>query len=120
MIKTTRFPSNWKTVATATALAALALLLVGMRSTTAAGSEDRKVTVKIAGLAYHPPTLRVDRGTRVVFANRDGTAHTATGKGFNTRVIAPGKAAVVRFNQKGTFLYHCQIHPFMKGKIVVH
>jgi plastocyanin len=26
---------------------------------------------------------------------------------------------VVRFNQKGTFRYHCKIHPFMRGKIVV-
>ncbi|HET9186129.1 MAG TPA: cupredoxin domain-containing protein [Solirubrobacterales bacterium] len=119
MIKSTRFPSNWRTIAAATFLATLALLLLGIQAG-AAGSEDRKVSVKIDGLAYHPPTLRVDRGTRVVFANRDSTAHTATGKGFNTRVLAPGKAVVVRFNQKGTFSYHCQIHPFMKGKIVVH
>jgi plastocyanin len=25
----------------------------------------------------------------------------------------------VRFTQKGTFAYHCTIHPFMHGKIVV-
>lgn len=119
MIKTTRFPSNWKIAAAATVLAALALLLVGMRAG-AAGSEDRKVHVKIESFAYHPPTLRVDRGTRIVFANRSSVAHTATGKGFDTGVIAPGKAAVVRFSKTGTFIYHCQIHPFMKGKIVVH
>jgi len=25
----------------------------------------------------------------------------------------------VTFNKRGTFAYHCKIHPFMKGKVVV-
>jgi len=25
----------------------------------------------------------------------------------------------VRFKQKGTFAYHCEIHPLMHGKIIV-
>ena len=48
------------------------------------------------------------------------TAHTATDKGaFDTGRIKPGHSVSVRFGHKGTFSYHCSIHPFMHGKIVV-
>jgi plastocyanin len=76
--------------------------------------------VDISHFEFHPPTLQVNRGTSVVFSNSSGTAHTATDKGaFDTGRIKAGKAAAVRFEQKGTFSYHCKIHPFMHGKIVV-
>src|SRR6476659_3808020 len=48
------------------------------------------------------------------------TTHTATKAGsFDTKGIAPGKSKTVQFDKRGTFAYHCKIHPFMKGKIVV-
>ncbi len=77
-------------------------------------------TVKISGFAYRPATLSVAKGTTVRFANKDNAPHTATRRGaFNTRRIGAGKAASVRFNTRGTFRYHCVIHPGMRGKIVV-
>jgi len=77
-------------------------------------------TVDISHFEFHPPRLQVNRGARVVFSNSSGTAHTATDKGaFDTGRIKAGKVAAVRFEQKGTFSYHCKIHPFMHGKIVV-
>jgi plastocyanin len=77
-------------------------------------------TVDINHFKFHPPTLEVAKGTRVVFSNSSGTAHTATDKGvFSSGHIKPGESFAVRFEQKGTFRYHCEIHPFMHGKIVV-
>ena len=77
-------------------------------------------TVDISHFEFHPPTLNVAKGTRVVFSNSSGTAHTATDKGaFDSGRIKPGASVAVRFEQKGTFRYHCKIHPFMKGKVVV-
>ena len=76
-------------------------------------------SVSIKGLAFHPPTLTVKRGTKVTFANQDNTTHTATSGSFDTKRIAPGSSVTVKFSSKGTFAYHCKIHPFMKGKIVV-
>ena len=65
-------------------------------------------------------TLEVAKGTKVVFSNSSATAHTATDKGaFDSGRIKPGRSFAVRFKQKGTFRYHCEIHPFMHGKIVV-
>jgi len=77
-------------------------------------------TVDISHFEFHPPTLSVAKGTRVVFSNSSNTAHTATDKGaFDSGRIKPGRSFAVRFGQKGTFSYHCKIHPFMHGKIVV-
>ncbi len=77
-------------------------------------------TVDISHFEFHPPTLSVAKGAKVVFSNSSGTAHTATDKGaFDSGRIKPGDSVAVRFEQRGTFRYHCEIHPFMHGKIVV-
>ncbi len=78
-------------------------------------------TVDIRNFAFHPGTVQVARGTRVVFSNSSGVAHTATGRGvFNTGVIGPGHSVAVRFKRSGAFPYICTIHRFMHGKIIVH
>lgn len=84
-----------------------------------AGASAAK-TVSIVNFAFKPGTLTVKRGARVAFANTSNTAHTATrGGSFDSKRIAPGKTKTIQFNQRGTFAYHCKIHPFMKGKVVV-
>jgi plastocyanin len=77
-------------------------------------------TVDISHFEFHPRTLNIAKGTKVVFSNSSGTAHTATDAGaFDTGHIKPGHSVAVRFEHKGTFSYHCTIHTFMHGKIVV-
>lgn len=103
------------------ALAVLAALTVqgdSAAATTDATASATK-TVQIKGFAFKPGTVKVGRRSRVTFANSSSTAHTATGAGFDTKRIAPGKSAAIRFNKAGTFAYHCKIHSFMKGKVVV-
>jgi plastocyanin len=93
-----------------------ALVLVALAST----AQGAGKTVTIRGLAFHPGTLTVPKGSTVTFANSDGVTHTATDRGvFDTGRIAGGKSASIRFKQKGTFAFHCKIHPNMHGKIVV-
>ena len=75
--------------------------------------------VDINHFAFHPPTLRIKKGGKVAFTNSSDVTHTASSGSFDTKRIKPGTTKVVQFNQKGTFAYHCKIHPFMKGKIVV-
>ena len=100
------------------AVLALAALQGGHASGATATASGAK-SVGIDHFAFHPPTQRVKRGGSIAFANSSNTTHTATGAGFDTKRIAPGETVLVHFNQKGTFAYHCKIHPFMKGKVVV-
>ncbi|MGV1049875.1 MAG: cupredoxin domain-containing protein [Solirubrobacterales bacterium] len=111
--------------AMALALAATALALAGLRSELASAGPtaqaSRAKVVDIDDFAFHPPRLTVEAGTKVDFTNSSGVTHTATRSGaFNTGRIKPGTTIGVRFKQKGTFAYHCSIHPFMHGTIVVN
>jgi plastocyanin len=107
----------------AAASLALAIALIGTQAAPAAApvaEASRAKTVDINHFEFHPPTLSVGKGDRVIFSNSSGTAHTATDAGaFDTGRIKPGHSVAVRFRQKGTFRYHCTIHSFMHGKIVV-
>lgn len=102
------------------AVAVLALAAVrGGEATGATADASATKGVKIVSFAFQPKALRVTRGTKVAFTNASNTTHTASGAAFDTHRIAPGKTAVVRLGSKGTFAFHCKIHPFMKGTIVV-
>jgi plastocyanin len=102
----------------------MALSLIGIHDALARpggkAQASRAAGVDIDHFAFHPPALHIAKGGAVAFTNSSGTAHTATRPGsFDTGRIKPGTTVVVRFKQKGTFAYHCTIHPFMHGKIVV-
>jgi plastocyanin len=115
--------ARWAAMAFAVALMALAV--IGLRSELAAAgptaSISRSKSVDIRNFAFHPPSLTIRKGTTVDFTNSSRVTHTATrGGSFNTGRIKPGKTIGIRFNQKGTFAYHCSIHPSMHGTIVVN
>jgi plastocyanin len=101
------------------AATAVALVLAGQASAGPVASASGTARVRIADFTFKPGALTVGAGTRVSFSNADGVAHTATSGSFDTGHIDPGRSVVVRFSRRGTFSYHCSIHPSMHGKIVV-
>jgi plastocyanin len=119
MTRSTHRHRFW-TFACLIALVAATAVLVREADADAAATAGAAKTVAIRDFAFHPGTVRVQRGARVSFTNSSNVAHTATkGGSFDTKRIAPGNSATVRFNRRGTFAYHCKIHSFMKGKVVV-
>jgi plastocyanin len=118
-----RWQGGFALLTMATVLGLTLLGLATVREATASGASataSAAQPVKINHFAFHPGTLRIKRGSRVAFTNTSPITHTASDPGtFNTGHIKPGTSVVVRFKKKGTFAYHCEIHPFMKGKIVV-
>jgi plastocyanin len=76
----------------------------------------------IANFKFAPASVTVRRGTRITVTNKDTTAHTATaddGHSFDTGDIDPGATATVTLSKAGTYEFHCSIHPFMHGTLVV-
>jgi plastocyanin len=102
----------------------LGLILAGIGGGAATGRTATKSAIKevdVVNFAFTPATLRIAKGDKVSFANTSAATHTATRDGaFDTGLIKPGKSASIRFKQKGSFPYHCLIHPSMRGKIVVN
>ncbi len=90
----------------------LALPLVALAATSA---------VNIQGSAFVPPTTTVRVGDTVTWTNRDAFSHTSTSDTgvWDTGVIRAATSGSFTFNAAGTFAYHCAIHSFMHGTIVV-
>ena len=88
-------------------------------STTPPAPNDAN-TVEIRNNAFNPAQLNVAPGTTVTFVNHDNVPHTATSdtKLFDLE-IPPGSSYPVVLEGEGTVPYHCELHPEMKGTIVV-
>jgi plastocyanin len=81
-------------------------------------------TVAMEDFAFKPATLRVAKGTKVVWRNKDvGTPHNVTSEGAkrfrSSKDFSRGSYAVT-FRRAGTYRYSCTLHPIaMQGKVVV-
>jgi plastocyanin len=72
---------------------------------------------------FAPATLTVAKGTKVVWSNASDAPHTVTsdtGTTLASSIITPsGGMFSFTFTQSSTYTYHCTVHPYMKGVIVV-
>lgn len=78
-------------------------------------------TVEIANFMFTPMTLTVSAGTTVTWKFDDSTPHTvaAHDNSFMSPPMSKGQTYTHTFATAGTVKYHCSIHPFMTGVIVV-
>ena len=83
--------------------------------------------------AFVPPMDIVSAGSIVTWTNEDSTTHTVTSDNskaskaepnekflFDSGPISPGGIFDNAFDSTGIFGYHCSIHPFMRGSVVVN
>ena len=80
--------------------------------------------VSISNFAFAPNIITVHVGDNVTWTNNDGTPHTVTSDPnstvtFESGHINSGSTFVLRFDQVGTFYYHCSIHTSMHGAVRV-
>jgi plastocyanin len=88
----------------------------------AGGSSGTSSSISIKDFKFSPSTTRVPAGARVGVANKDTTAHTVTaddGKSFDTETVNAGASTTFQAPAPGSYAYHCEIHPFMKGTLRV-
>ena len=99
----------------------LAIALGAAPALPAAAAGPQPVTVRIKNFAFVPVKLTITAGTTVVFVNDDDEPHTATAanKAFDSEAIDTKKSWKHAFARPGTFAYYCELHPQMRGQIVV-
>jgi plastocyanin len=111
-------------------IACIALLLAacgggGGGSATSSGSSTQTAaagsTITISNFKFSPPTVTVKPGAGVIVTNEDGATHTASADdgSFDTGNLAQGQSRTISVTKSGTYSYHCAIHPYMHGTLVV-
>jgi plastocyanin len=99
----------------------VAALLIGSGFTGTRPAQADSGAVTIQNFAFNPTPLNVAVGTTVTWTNSDGAAHTTTSDAgtWDSGALSNGGKFSFTFTQAGTYTYHCAIHTFMKGTIVV-
>lgn len=80
--------------------------------------------VTIERSRFGVPDLTVAVGTTVVFVNEDPFAHTVTSVegpdlAFDSGEMTQGAIFEITFDRPDTYHYFCEIHPTMRGTVVV-
>jgi plastocyanin len=77
---------------------------------------------------FKPSNITVEKGTNVVWNNKDTTTHTVTsgirntsgaGSLFDSGPISSSKSFELHFESDGEYPYFCSIHPWMADKVTV-
>ena len=78
-------------------------------------------TVHIQNFMFVPASLTVTPGTTVTFVNDDNEPHTVTStvKAFDSEGLDTHQTFTQTFAKAGTFLYFCEVHPYMHGTVIV-
>src|SRR4051812_46127548 len=97
------------------------LCLLIQAGTPAASAAPVTHAVMIEGMAYVPAIVKVKKGDRVTWMNKDLVPHTVTAgnRSFDSGEIAVGKSWSHVVTTNGKQEYICTFHPTMKGQIVV-
>ena len=103
------------------------VLLSGCQSTNKTGTAGQAAvqgdsSVTIRNYMFQPSDLTISVGSTVTWTNEDSVPHkivSDTGSEISSGVITTNNVYKHTFSQKGTYAYHCSIHPSMQGIITV-
>jgi plastocyanin len=101
---------------------ALAGLLILIGSVGAASTARVKIGETSGKYHFSPTTAFVNVGGTVTWTNGSDAPHTVTsdsGSELASATLNAGKTFSHTFAATGTFSYHCTIHTYMVGKVVV-
>jgi plastocyanin len=101
----------------------LSLAAGGFLATHGVAATAQDVAVAIDDFAFGPAVLKVRRGTRVVWTNKDDEPHTVVADGdphlWRSPPLDTDDSFSFVFDKPGTYKYFCTIHPRMQGTVIV-
>jgi plastocyanin len=87
-----------------------------------AGEKPAAYEVTIDNFSFHPDSLVVPMGAKVMWINRDDVPHTVVSTDKQT-IVSPALDTDEKFSHTfttaGTNDYFCSVHPHMKGRVIV-
>jgi plastocyanin len=99
------------------ALVLVAAILVGSTPANAATTK----TVRIYGSAFSPKSVTITAGDTIKWVNRDNDNHQiyADHGSFVSAILRPNQSFSFTFRAAGTYTYKDELHPKIRGTIVV-
>ena len=135
---TTESTNQSQSATTSTGASSAATTTAPAEQTTTTGSAAAAATLTIpmgaatpGNPAYEPASLTVKKGDAIDVANEDSVPHTVTsgtglqdpnaGQMFDTSIITPAASAQLATAdlEAGEYDFHCTVHPFMTGTLIV-
>lgn len=101
------------------------LLVRQTQQKTAGGGGNETITgnnVEIKDSTFSPGTLTISAGDTITWTNTGSALHrivSDTGSELNSSILSNGGIYSHTFSTTGSFAYHCAIHTYMKGTIIV-
>lgn len=90
-----------------------------VESTDTLQTEQMTQEISFSGFALDPAEVHVEKGTTVIWTNKDTVPHTVTGSIFTSGTLDRGQSYSFTFTEDGTYDYFCSFHKQITGKIIV-
>lgn len=102
-------------------IAALATAAVPSAAPAQLASPTRATIVHMRDFAFVPKSVTIEAGSTLTIVNDDSEAHTATAldHSFDSAGLDTKESWTHVFSKPGTYPYLCELHPYMKGIIIV-
>jgi plastocyanin len=99
------------------ALVGVAALLVGAAPANAATTK----TVRIYGSSFSPKSVTITAGDTIKWVNKDNDNHQvyADNGSFVSAILKPNQSFAFSFKAAGTYTYKDELHPKIRGTVVV-
>lgn len=81
--------------------------------------EEKINIINIHDFGFDPELMVIDPETAITWTNRDSVPHNVSSDSFVSPDIPQDESYSFRFEEPGIYDYFCQIHPDMKGRIIV-
>ena len=85
-------------------------------------TRPRSANVTIAGMQFHPPTIRIKAGEEVTWINNEPILHAVSSRDNGLLVferLGLGSVFTHKFEQSGIYTYYCAMLPSMRGVVIV-
>jgi len=82
-------------------------------------SSAAMVQVSISNFKFQPSSVTVQKGDTVTWTNQDTVAHDVKFQDSESPTLNKGDRYSKTFNVPGNYGYICDIHPYMKGSVIV-
>ncbi|MDO8728061.1 MAG: cupredoxin family copper-binding protein [Candidatus Methanoperedens sp.] len=83
------------------------------------GLAAKTATVEINNFNFIPAQVDIAKGGTVTWKQMDSYNHTVKSAGFDSGELSQGQTFQHKFDEIGIYDYWCNLHPSMKGKIIV-